>query len=131
MAKWAVKLGEFDIQYRPQPSMKAQILADFVAECTISDNEPEDTDGNTIKEDTTPDPNLELTWVLYIDGASDVQGSRAGLILKNFEWIVIEYVLRFNFKASNNQAEYEALLTDLKIVKELEIDSLKCSPTYN
>ena len=36
-----------------------------------------------------------------------------------------EYALRFNFKTSNNQAEYEALLASLKITKEHDIDSLK------
>ena len=120
-----MKLGEFDIQYRPRPSMKAQVLIDFIAECTISDNKPEDTDDNTIKEATTPDPDLRSTWVLHIDRASNAQGSRAGLILINFKRVVTEYVLRFNFKVSNNQAKYGALLASLKIAKELEIDSLK------
>ena len=63
--------------------------------------------------------------MLHIDGASNAQGSRAGLILTNSEGVVTEYVLRFNFKVSNNQAKYEALLADLKIAKELEIYSLK------
>ncbi|XP_077251929.1 uncharacterized protein LOC143891180 [Tasmannia lanceolata] len=35
LMKWAVELSEFDIQYVPRPSIKAQVLADFVAECTI------------------------------------------------------------------------------------------------
>ena len=125
MVKWAVKLGKFDIQYRPRPSIKVQVLADFVAEYTISDDKPEDTDDNAIKQVMTPEPDLRSTWVLHIDGASNAQGSGADLILTNFEGVVIEYVLRFNFKASNNQTKYEALLTGLKIAKELEIDSLK------
>ncbi|XP_073098830.1 uncharacterized protein [Elaeis guineensis] len=63
--------------------------------------------------------------MLHIDGASNAQGSGAGLILTNSEEVVTEYALRFNFKASNNQAKYEALLVGLKIAKELEIYSLK------
>ena len=73
----------------------------------------------------TPEPDLGSTWVLHIDRASSVQSSGASLILINSEGIVTEYALRFNFKASNNQAEYEALLASLKIAKELEINSLK------
>ncbi|XP_073103852.1 uncharacterized protein [Elaeis guineensis] len=122
MAKWAMKLGEFDIQYRPWPSMKTQVLADFIAECTIADNKSKDA---TTKEAATLVPDLRSTWVLHIDGALNAQGSGAGLILTNSERVVTEYVLRFDFKASNNQAEYEALLVSLKIAKELEIDSLK------
>ena len=61
MAKWTVKLGEFDIQYRPRSSMKAQVLADFITECTISDNKPEDTDDNTIKQVMTFESDLRST----------------------------------------------------------------------
>ena len=63
--------------------------------------------------------------MLHIDGASNAQGSGAGLILINFEGVVTEYALRFNFKILNNQAEYEAFVAGLKIAKELDIDSLK------
>ena len=63
--------------------------------------------------------------MLRIDGASNAQDSGASLILINFEEIMTEYALRFNFKASNNQAEYEALLVGLKIAKEYDIDNLK------
>ena len=63
--------------------------------------------------------------MLHNDRAYNAQGSGAGLILTNSEGVITEYVLRFNFKASNNQAEYEAFLVGLKIVKEPNIDSLK------
>ncbi|XP_073112382.1 uncharacterized protein [Elaeis guineensis] len=102
--------------------MKTQVLADFIAECTIADNKLEDA---TTKEAATLEPDLRSTWVLHIDGASNAQGSGAGLILTNSKGVITEYALRFDFKASNNQAEYEALLAGLKITKELEIDSLK------
>ncbi|KAK3024680.1 hypothetical protein RJ639_043202 [Escallonia herrerae] len=32
---WSVELGEFDIHYRPRPSIKGQALADFIVECTL------------------------------------------------------------------------------------------------
>ncbi|XP_073116127.1 uncharacterized protein [Elaeis guineensis] len=102
--------------------MKTQVLADFIAECIIADNKLEDA---TTKEAATPEPDLRSTWVLHINGASNAQGSGASLILTNSEGVVTEYVLRFDFKASNNQAKYEALLAGLKMAKELKIDSLK------
>ena len=42
IAKWVIELSEFDIQYHPWLSIKAQILADFVAKCTILDEPKED-----------------------------------------------------------------------------------------
>ncbi|KAL0416230.1 UNVERIFIED_CONTAM: hypothetical protein Slati_3454900 [Sesamum latifolium] len=32
MVKWAVELSEFGIEFRPRPAIKAQVLADFIAE---------------------------------------------------------------------------------------------------
>ena len=33
--KWAVELGQFDIKFQPRTAIKAQALADFVAEFTL------------------------------------------------------------------------------------------------
>ena len=52
--------------------------------------------------------------MLYIDGSSNSQGSGAGIILTTLEGIQLEYALRFGFKASNNEVEYEALLVELQ-----------------
>lgn len=60
--------------------------------------------------------NGDLIWVLNVDRASNLQGSDASLILTNSE-VVTEYALQFAFKASNNQAKYEALLASLKVAK--------------
>ena len=37
MALWAVKLSEFDIQYRPWTAVKGQVVADFIAKFTLGD----------------------------------------------------------------------------------------------
>ena len=93
MAKWAIKLDKFDIQYHPRPSMKVQVLADFIVKCTILDNNPEDEANDKIKQAMTSEPDLTSTWVLHIDGASNAQDSRAGLILTNSERVITEYAL--------------------------------------
>ena len=66
MVKWIMKLNEFDIQYHPYSSMKAQVLTDFVTECTILDNNPEEESNKQVE---TFEANLISTWVLHIDGA--------------------------------------------------------------
>ena len=59
------------------------------------------------------------TWILFVDGSSNLKGSGAGIILKGPEGIAIEQSLKFGFKASNNQAEYEALISDLQLAKDM------------
>lgn len=64
-------------------------------------------------------------WRLYVDGASNINGCRAGLILISVKNDKIRYSLRFAFKVSNNEAEYEALLAGLRLAQELQIENSK------
>nr|GEX43749.1 reverse transcriptase domain-containing protein [Tanacetum cinerariifolium] len=57
-------------------------------------------------------------WILFTDGSSCADGSKAGLILTNLEGAEFTYSLRFRFEATNNEAEYEALILGLRITKE-------------
>ena len=67
-------------------------------------------------------------WKLSVDGASNAQGSGAGLLLTPPEGIDIEYALRFGFQATNNEAEYEAVISGLNLAHSLEVDPLEvCS----
>ncbi len=66
-----------------------------------------------------------LTWTLHVDGSSNSGGSGAGLILTSPEGVVAEQALRLEFPASNNMAEYEALVAGLKLAKELGVEDLK------
>ena len=117
LIKWAIELSEFDIRYKPKTAIKGQVLADFVMEFTSA--EP-------VENAQTP-TDLPI-WKLFVDGATNAQGSGAGLILTSPERIDIEYALRFGFQASNNEAEYEAVIAGLNLAHSLEIDQLKvCS----
>ena len=59
-----------------------------------------------------------------MDGSSNENGSKAGLVLIKPENHRISSALRFTFKDSNNEAECEALLAGLVLTKELQVDSL-------
>ena len=47
---------------------------------------------------------------MYVDGAANQRGSGMGLVLESPEKTIIEKSLRLGFSATNNEAEYEALL---------------------
>ena len=49
----------------------------------------------------------------------------ASLILVSPEGHQMHCVLRFGFKASNNEAEYEALIAGLNLAKEMKVESLE------
>jgi len=102
--KWAVELSEFDIKYEPRGPMKGQIFADFVVE---------------LSSETTQNAKDDFRWVLSVDGSSNQLGSGAEVILERPNGVLIEQSLRFAFKASNNQAEYEALISGILLAKEM------------
>ncbi|KAK3011810.1 hypothetical protein RJ639_012571 [Escallonia herrerae] len=112
LVNWSVELGEFDIEYKPHTTIKAQALADFIVECTLPEEPPQ------LVISTTPDP-----WNLYVDGSSALGSSGPGLILISPEGFTIEYALRFGFQASNNEAEYEALLAGIRLAHALKFQN--------
>ncbi|XP_052627159.1 uncharacterized protein LOC128133680 [Lactuca sativa] len=114
LAKWAIELGEHDINYRPRTSIKGQAPADFLLEIPDGGN-PAKEKVWVVKEAPTGDG----SWTLYTDGVSSREGSGAGLILTSPEGKEVTYALRFDFHTSNNEAEYEALLAGLRLAKQM------------
>lgn len=58
-------------------------------------------------------------WKVFTDRASNVRGSRVRIILISPKGVRLEKSLKFGFQASNNEAEYEALIAELRAVKSL------------
>ena len=46
------------------------------------------------------------------------------MVLINLDMEVLRFALRFEFKASNNEAEYEALIVGLELAKRLRVENL-------
>ena len=63
-------------------------------------------------------------WTMYFDGSVMKTGAGAGLLLISPLGEHMRYVIRLHFPASNNMAEYEALLSGLRIAIELGIKRL-------
>ncbi|GKB85820.1 reverse transcriptase domain-containing protein, partial [Tanacetum coccineum] len=118
LQKWSIKLREYAIHYRPRVSVKGQILADFIVE------RPEEDSLDTLMEmeEELPEP-----WILFTNRSSYTDGSRAGLILTNPEGMEFTYSLRFRFDATNNEAEYEALIAGLRIAEQMGVKNLQAN----
>nr|XP_017217204.1 PREDICTED: uncharacterized protein LOC108194776 [Daucus carota subsp. sativus] len=120
LVNWAIELSQFSLTFLPRTAVKAQVLADFVVECNFPENQstPMETEPETPVE-----PNPE-SWILHVDGSSTTERSGAGLILKSPDGFTIKTAISFGFAATNTQAEYEALLAGLKLVRTLSIRNL-------
>ncbi|KAL0449679.1 UNVERIFIED_CONTAM: hypothetical protein Slati_1524300 [Sesamum latifolium] len=103
LVKWAVELSEYDISYLPRTTIKAQALADFISE---------------MAETTIKDASQDQKWLLHVDGSSTAQGSGAGIVITTPQGEDLEFAIKFGFKASNNEAEYEALVIGMRMAHE-------------
>ena len=64
---------------------------------------------------------------MSLDRAANAQRSNAGLIPTSPDGVDLEYALRFGFQASNNEAEYEAIIAGLNLAHSMEADQLEVS----
>ena len=58
-------------------------------------------------------------WEVNVDGAANQRGSRVRLVLVSPKKITLEKSLRLGFSATNNEAEYKALLTGMMMVQKM------------
>lgn len=107
--KLSLKLSEFDIRYDRRKSLKAQVSADSVTKMTTSD--PQSLTTNVLR--------------IFMEGASSPSGGRVGIILENRENLIIEVSLILSFPTTNNQAEYEVFLAELRMAKDLRAQEVK------
>ena len=84
------------------------MLVDFIAELPQSETHPDRSDW----------------WTLKIDGASRQTRMGIGLQLKSSSKDKIEQAIRFEFNASINESEYEAILVELELAATLSTDKL-------
>ena len=105
MALWAVELSEFDIQYRPRTAIKGLVVVDFIVEFILMD-------GQGVE--------MILQWNIYTDGSSNRQAGGAGVVLFSLEKDKIECMIRLEFHSTNNEAEYEALIVGIDLVRAAE-----------
>ncbi|XP_028067777.1 uncharacterized protein LOC114270461 [Camellia sinensis] len=181
--KWAVELGQFDVQFQPRIVIKAQALADFVVEFSPGIHQVCPVDFTTVAEEANEDSteivlqsgvgNAELarpaieppvgmssqpgdaTTDLGITDqsigsnaasprgeevepisiepeaeqlsdyrASNRHGAGLGIVLVSPNGLTIEHSITLGFPASNNEAEYEALLAGLKSTLQVRASEL-------
>jgi ribonuclease HI len=110
IAQWAVEIGQYDVEFIPRRAIKYQALADFIVEWMNSD--------------VRGIGDLLDHWVMYFDGSYTLKGAGAGIVLIPPEGDMLKYAIQIEFSTTNNTAEYEGLVTGLRLAEELGIRRL-------
>ena len=96
------------MEYCPRTAIKAQALPDFIAEFTT----PKDANSQ------------EDLWMINTDGSSTQKRGGAGIVITSPEKDVLKYGVQLKFPITNNEAEYEALMTGLRIARALRAEKI-------
>ena len=110
MVQWAIELSQFEIEYHPRTTIKAQALVDFITEFTLPD---EDRITNEVDK-----------WIIQTDGSSVQKKGGVGVIITTPDGEVLKYEVQLKFLATKNEAEYEGILTRLRLGKALGAKNL-------
>ena len=104
----------------PRTSVNGQVLANLVAEfaepAMEAVTEEENMDGKSVGIIYAQGASR---WKVYVDGTTNQKGYEVRLVLILPEKIIIEKSLRLGFLATNNEAEYEALLQGMIMVQKM------------
>ncbi|VFQ98421.1 unnamed protein product [Cuscuta campestris] len=111
--KWSVYLNQYQIEMKPRAAIKAQALADFMVECTARDNNP------------MPVAEQGEWWTLSTDGSLAAKACGGGVVIQSPEGFRSYHAIKFQFKVSNNEAEYEALLSGLRLILNLKAEYVR------
>ncbi|XP_073064109.1 uncharacterized protein [Primulina eburnea] len=110
--KWLLALAEFTLIYCPQKVMKGQVVAHFLA-----DHPMVDVAGSTPVD--IPVFCVNQSWTLKFDGSSTEKASGVGVVITFPTGIKTIFSFNLDFSCTNNQAEYEALVIGLEILRDL------------
>nr|AAU44286.1 putative polyprotein [Oryza sativa Japonica Group] len=109
VGKWIFALTEFDVRYESPKAIKGQAIADFIVD------HRDDSIGSV---DIVP-------WTLFFDGSVCTHGCGIGLVIISSRGASFNFAYTIKPYATNNQAEYEAVLKGLQLLKEVEADAIE------
>jgi hypothetical protein len=98
IGKWAYVLIEYDLTYESLKSIKGQVVADFIVEHSIDQNNNESCNLVSIH-----------PWKLFFDGSTCREGQGVGIILISPRGAVFEQSVHLEYFWTNNQVEYEVI----------------------
>lgn len=107
LAKWDIELAPHTILYQPRTAIKSQASVYFLVDWA-------ETRYLSLAPDSTH-------WQMHFDGSKMRIGLEAGIVLTSPKGNKLKYTLQIHFAASNNVAEYEALVHGLRLAKEISI----------
>ncbi|GJV72641.1 reverse transcriptase domain-containing protein [Tanacetum coccineum] len=138
MSKWAIELGEHEIEFRGRNSIKGQILADFLAETPSKEEEgTKDEEAKKKNQNRKKHGNCSVMELQALIAPEQVNGlfeerqtvikqylEKAKELLANFPCHLIEHIKRDQNKKADALSKL-ALMTFFKLAKEVLVEVIQ------
>ena len=98
------------------------LVAEFAESPIGEDREEQGMNGKSVGLISLQRP---LSWKMYVNGMANQKESGVGLVVTSPKGIIIDKSLRLGFSATNNEAEYEALLEGMALVQRMGVGSME------
>ena len=109
IGKWILALSEFDLRDELAKAVKGQAIADFVVQHCGAELAMVDL----------------VLWTLFFDGSSFGNGSGIGVVLISPRGANFEFSFPIEVSATNNQAEYLAILKGIQLLREIKANAVE------
>jgi hypothetical protein len=96
-------LSEFDLTYQSAKAIKGQVMVDLMTH-------------HCGPEVAVIEP---IPWTMFFDGSSCGAGAGIGIILVSPQGTSYEFYIPIEKTSTNNQAEYQAMLKGIKLLREV------------
>jgi ribonuclease HI len=103
-------LIEYDLAYESLKPIKGQVVADFIVEHNIDQNNDESYNFLSIH-----------PCKLFFDGSTCREGKGVGIVLISSRGVVFEQSVHLEYFCINNQTEYEVILLGLQVLSSMGV----------
>ncbi|XP_026377583.1 uncharacterized protein LOC113271875 [Papaver somniferum] len=127
--RWNAQLRNYEIGYEILSSPKSQVIAEFLAEFPLEEDEyveemmdMDEDYGNPT--DLLTDRNSNR-WEILVDRSSNGEWNGIGIVFISPTGGRVAYLFILDFASTNNETEYEAVVYALKLAIEVKIEDAR------
>lgn len=120
LAEWSSFLSSFNFSFESRKSEKGHTIASLMCDFPVENvEEPAHMEEAFALATFHQTSATEPKWTLYTDGSHNKSGAGVGCLIIDPAGLKTEKAVTLGFKASNNEAEYEAAIYALRLAKNM------------
>lgn len=123
--RWNAQIEQFAINYEVLSSLKSQVIADFIVDFPLEEDDTTSEMTNIDEDCTNPEDLLKednsRRWEIFVDGSVNSQGNGIGIVFTSPTGERIVHCFRLEYDTTNN----ETVIHGLRLAVEMGLDDVR------